>query len=202
MLLNKKYLLLLLSLVFILSCADKSEKIPVLNYSDKNQMLNVAKKFYDENIGAAFGGIFDESFKESIIGCTEINNERDWGIKFHQLLKVEEELELKYETSLLEGSLKDCFIDKIKFPMLEYELIYYNSQGYFMGSGGGEIFSYIINFETKEVYYAHLVSEPGYPATLYISPNTKIKDVKNFFIAIFKKDYPQVRLVDEDISIE
>lgn len=165
-------------------------------------MLEVAKRFFNENTSHAFGGVFDESGKETIIAGIELNDPKQWGIKFYQLKKNDNELEAIYETRLLDGSFKESQIDKIKFPMRDYEMIYYNSKGYYMGSGGGEIISYIIDFEKKEVYYAHLVSEAEIPPSLYISPNTQDRYIREFFYSYFKRDYPKLRLVDEDISLD
>jgi hypothetical protein len=203
-LLSDKTLKKFLFIIFILvvSCSDKSEKIPVLNYEDKKQMLEIARRFFDSNITHAFGGVFDESGKETIVAGVELNDSKQWGIKFYQLKKVDNELVKIFETNLLDGSFKESLVDKIKFPMRDYELIYYNSQGYFMGSGGGEVISYIIDFAKKEVYYAHLVADPVIPPSLFISKNTQDKYIREFFYTYFKKDYPKLRLVDEDINLD
>lgn len=186
----------------LISCSDKNEKIPALNYEDKKQMLEITKKFFDENTAKAFGGVFDESGRETIIAGIEKNDKSEWGIKFYQLRLVDNELEVMFETKLLDGSFKESLVDKIKFPMRDYELIYYNSQGYFMGSGGGEVISYIIDFGKKEIYYAHLVADPVIPPSLFISKNTQDKYIREFFYTYFKKDYPKLRIVDEDITLD
>jgi len=196
----KKFLFIIF--ILVVSCSDKSEKIPVLNYEDKKQMLEITRRFFDSNITHAFGGVFDESGKESIVAGVELNDSKQWGIKFYQLKKVDNELVKIFETNLLDGSFKESLVDKIKFPIRDYELIYYNSQGYFMGSGGGEVISYIIDFAKKEVYYAHFVADPVIPPSLFISKNTQDKYIREFFYTYFKKDYPKLRLVDEDINLE
>ena len=192
----------IVALLLIVSCSDKSEKIPALNYEDKKQMLEITKKFFDENTSLAFGGVFDESGKETIIAGIEKNDKSEWGIKFYQLRLNDNKLEVVFETNLLNGSFKESFVDKIKFPRRDYELIYYNSQAYFMGSGGGEVISYIIDFGKKEVYYAHLVADPVVPPSLFISKNTQDKNISEFFYTYFKKDYPKLRIVDEDITLD
>lgn len=196
----KSFLLALL--IVAAGCSDKNEKIPVLNYEDKKQMLEVVKRFYDENVINAFGGVFDESGKETIVAGIEKNDKNEWGIKFIQLKKVDNEFETIFETKLLDGSFKESMVDKIKFPMRDYELIYYNSQGYFMGSGGGEVISYIIDFGKRDIYYAHLVADPVTPPSLFISKNTQDKYIREFFYTYFKKDYPKLRIVDEDITLD
>ncbi|MEJ5262420.1 MAG: hypothetical protein WHT45_07050 [Ignavibacterium sp.] len=190
------------TLLILISCSDKNEKIPALNYEDKKQMLEITKKFFDENTAKAFGGVFDESGRETIIAGIEKNDKSGWGIKFYQLRLVDNELEVIFETKLLDGSFKESLVDKIKFPMRDYELIYYNSQGYFMGSGGGEVISYIIDFGKKDIYYAHLVADPVIPPSLFISNNTQDKYIREFFYTYFKKDYPRLRIVDEDITLD
>ena len=146
--------------------------------------------------------MFDETGKQFIVTGREINNSDDWGIKFTFIEKSGNEFVVKYETDLLEGSFKECFIDKIKFASIDYDLVYFNSQSYFLGSGGGEVFSYIIDLENKQVYYAHLVIESETSTSLFISDNTKNKELINFFTMMFKKDYPGLKLVDDDIIVE
>jgi len=197
-----KGLWLLFLLIIIFSCSDKKEKIPVLDFEDKSQVLDAVKKYYNSETQIARGGLFDETGKQFIAAGMEINNSEEWGIKFTFLEKSGNEFIPKYETELLDGSFKECFVDKIKFSSIDYDLIYYNSQGYFMGSSGGEIFSYIVDFENRQVYYAHLAVEAGSSISLFISENTQNKELKDFFMLTFKKDYPNLKIVEDDIVVD
>lgn len=201
MLLNKSLQIAFLFFL-IISCSDKESKIPVLDFQNKSQLLEVVKKHYNKNSSVAFGGVFDESGKRTIVTGSEIENNKDWGIKFTQLEIVDDEFKVKFETNLLDGSFKQSFVDKIKFASFDNELIYYNSQDYYLGSGGGEIFSYIIDFTAKQVYFAHLIIEPSTSISLFISGNTKSKELRNFFVLTFKKDYPDLKVVDKDVSVD
>jgi hypothetical protein len=198
----KRKLTTLLIFIFIVSCSNKQEKIPVIEYGNKTQVLDVVKKHFNKDVNFAFGGMFDETGKQFIVTGREINNSDDWGIKFTFIDKSGNEFVVKYETDLLEGSFKECFVDKIKFASIDYDLVYFNSQGYFLGSGGGEVFSYIIDLENKQVYYAHLVIESETSTSLFISDNTKNKELVNFFTMMFNKDYPNLKIVDDDIIVE
>jgi hypothetical protein len=71
-----------------------------------------------------------------------------------------------------------------------------------MGSGGGEVFSYIIDLENKQVYSAHLVVESQSATYLFISDNTQNKELINFFTLTFKKDYPGLTIVEDDIVLD
>lgn len=186
----------------IISCSDKEEKIPVLDFENKVQVLDAVKKHYNKEAQVAFGGLFDETGKQYIAAGYEINNSDEWGIKFEFLEKSGNKFNSKYETELLDGSFKESFVDKIQFSSIDYDLVYYNSQGYFMGSGGGEVISYIIDFENKQVYYAHLVVEPGSSTSLFISENTQNKELINLFTLTFKKDHPALKIVEDDIVVE
>lgn len=186
----------------IISCSDKQEKIPVLDFENKVQVLDIVKNYYNKETQVAFGGLFDETGKQYIAAGFEINNLDEWGIKFDFLEKSGNEFNTKYETELLEGSFKESFVDKIQFSSIDYDLVYYNSQGYFMGSGGGEVFSYLVDFENKQVYYAHLIVESESLTSLFISENTQNKELINFFTLTFKKDHPSLKIVEDDIVVE
>ena len=197
-----KKLIGLTSLFVIISCSDRQEKIPVVDFQNNAQLLEIVKKHYNKEAQVAFGGMFDETGKQFIAAGLEINNSNDWGIKFVFLEKTGDELKVIYETEILDGSFKESFINKIKFASLDYDLLYFNSQGYFMGSGGGEVFSYIIDLEEKQVYYAHLVVESETATSLFVSDNTINKELVNFFTVTLKKDYPNLIIVNEDTFVE
>lgn len=188
--------------VIISSCSDKKEKIPPIDFENKTQVLETIQKFYSKDYQIAISGLYDKIGKQYIVAGQEISNADDWGIKFVQLEKAADEFKLVYETELLEGSFKESLVDKIKISSIDYDLIYYNSQGYYLGSGGGEVFSYIIDFENKEVYYAHLIVESENSVSLFISDNTTNKEVKTFFTFAFKKDYSNLVIVNDDIILE
>lgn len=199
--LNKALILVfLLSIIF--SCSDKGEKIPVIDFNNKTQLLETVKKYYNPNAVFAAGGIFDDTGKQLIAAGVEVENNEVWGIKFALLQVVDQYLTVQYESEVLDGSFKESFVDKIKISSFDNELIYYNSQSYFMGSGGGEIFSYIVNFNDKQIYYSHLVLEPNEVASLFISDNTDSREIKNFFLLTFKKDYPNLKVVTDDIIVD
>lgn len=204
MLLNKNFnpVFFFLLLFVAISCSDKQEKIPVINYENKKEVLDIVKKYCNSKAAIAVGGMFDERGKQYIAYGIEYENSDEWGIRFSFVEKSGDEFDLIYETDLLEGSFKESLFDKIKLVSDDYDLLYYNSQGYFMGSGGGEVFSYLVDMERKQVYYAHLVVESNSAIYLYISDNTESKDLINFFTLSFKKDYPGLQIVSDDIVLD
>lgn len=190
-------------MVLVSSCGDKGDDVlPRIDFENKIQLIELSKRVLGNEVVTAFGGFFDESPRKKIAAVIETDENIDWGIKFVLLEENKGKLETIFQTRILPGSHRESFLDKIKFPSFEYELLYYNSQGYFMGTGGGEVYAYVVDFDNKEIYYAHLINEARKPISLFISANTTNKDVKNFFIQILRKDYPNLKLVDQDITLE
>lgn len=181
---------------------SEDEAIPRINFDDNQQLTEISKKKLGDEVVAAFGGFFDDSPQKKIAAMLETDENISWGIKFVLLKEAQNKLEVDFQSRVLSGSFKECFLDKIKFPSFGQEMLYYNSQGYFMGTGGGEIFSYIVDFENKEIYHAHFVAESKNQPSLFISKNSTNKDIRDFFTRIFKNDYPSLRIVDEDLVLE
>ena len=209
---NKKIFLtiLLITAIFegivLYSCGDKEEKkkpeAPAVNLDNPEVLKEEINKTLGEKAQVTFTGSFSGTQKAEIIAGTEVLTKNLWGIKFSLMEKNNNKLTKGFQSKLLEGSFRDCLVNKIKFPSFDYELIYYNSRDYYMGSGGGEVFSYIIDFNKKETFYAHLIAEPGKPIYLYLSDNIIVPEIKNFFIGNFTRDYSKPILIAKDIDLE
>lgn len=200
---------LLLIFTFVLSalipsCSDKKEDVqkPVFSFTDSVMVNSETKKILGDNLKFILIGNFDKDSLQEIAAGIELTENNVWGIKFVLLELEDNQLVKKYETSLLDGSFKVSLVEKIKFPKFKHELIYYNSEDYFWGSGGGEVFAYIINLAENETFYAHLFSESRRPIELFLSKNITEPDLKKFFVSSFKKDYPELKLTSDDVSLE
>lgn len=186
------------------SCGDKKEEEqkPIISFSDSVMIESETKKLLGDNLKIALAGNFDEDSLQEIAALVELTENNIWGIKFVLLDAENNKLVKKYESDLLEGSFKESLVKKIKLPSFKQELMYYNSLDYFWGSGGGEVFAYLVDFEKKETFYAHLFSEARKPVELFLSKNIINPEIKKFFLSNFKKDYPDLRIASEDVSLE
>lgn len=205
--LNKKiYLPVLIVLAFgLYSCGGKkenTEKKEKLSYKNPESVLQHAREIMGENVKVAFAGRFDRDTVTEIASGSEIKNNNEWGIKFVLLKATGNKFGIVFQTALLNGSFRESLVKKITLPKIDYDFIYYNSEDYYLGSGGGEVYSYIINFNEGKTYYAHLISEPKKPTSLYLSDNIDIPDVKKFLIENFKKDFPGIKIVSKDIVLK
>ena len=205
MLLNKYFsAVLFIFLAFLLSCGDSDEKknkAPLKDFRDPAVQLREAKSLLGDNARITFIGNFDKDDIEEIVAGSEISTKDEWGIKFTSININSEKPEKIFETRLLEGSIEESRIEKLNLSSKDYDLLYYNSLDFFMGSGGGEVFCYIIDFNEKEAYYAHLVAD-NKKVSLYLSDNIKNDDVRQFFLNTFKRDFPTYILVQQDIKYD
>lgn len=178
----------------ITACSDKEEDPAFLENLDKPAfVLEQAKNVVGDDVKFAVKGNFLPDSAFEVGAASEFSNPSEWGIKFYLLTVVDGKLQKTFETELLDGSLKECLIDKIKMKGFNHELIYYNSKSYFFGSGGGEVYSYIIDLSAKEIYSAHLLSERN-SNSLSLSANVENTPLKDFFVGLFKKDFPALSL--------
>ncbi len=207
MLLNKfLQTVLLFSLLFLLTeCNDspqeKKNKAPLKDYKDPAVQLKEAKSLLGDNVKITFIGNFDSSSNEEIAAGSEINTKEEWGIKFTSIDISGEKPKKIFETGLFEGSFEGSKVEKLRLSTNSYELLYYNSGDYLMGTGGGEVFSYIVDFNEKQIYYAHLIAG-NKRVSLYLSNNINSDDVRKFFLDTFKKDFPSFVLVSQDIDYD
>jgi hypothetical protein len=198
--LNKKQDLIILLIVTILSgCQKKTiEEAPVViksfyNYASLSKEVDSLLQ-KDESIILVGNFAGDTTQQAAALVYT---NKKEGKLSFNLIGIKDNKFEKRYESGPVDGSLKDCKIEKINLPGIENDLIYYNSEAYFMGSSNGEVYAYIVDFKTPKTYYAHLVSQPRKPVQLYIS-DTSNKEISKYFLDSFRKDYPTIKLTARD----
>jgi hypothetical protein len=188
-------------MVFLISsgCKKSYEPPPHNLFENEQLVLKTAKELVGENVSFTTAGYFESDTVKSIVAGVEINEKLEMGIKFYLLSWMEGEFKIKYETGLLEGSFVQCLVNKIKFSDYDTELIYYNSKNYFIGNASGDVYSYIINMNKFKVYSAHLSVLAEGRVSLDLSQNIDDPMIKNFYISYFRRDYPNLRLVEKAI---
>ena len=199
MLSNKIFLLIFILALAFTGCKKSNEPPPHNLFENEQMILKTAKDLIGENISFTSAGYFDSDSVKSIVAGTEISEKNTWGIKFYLISWIEGEFKVKYETGLLDGSFVQCLVDKIKFSDSGSELIYYNSKSYFLGTGGGDVYSHIINLKSQKVYSANLSVISEGRISLELSDNIDKPLIKNFFISYFRRDYPNLRVVEKAI---
>ena len=191
-----KHIYLFLIFVILSSCGKKDEKPVDLN--DPAAVQRIVGEILPKEARFSTSGHFTSDKILSIVAGTETDTKNIQGISFILIDKKDDEYKVDFRTHILDGSFEKCLVDKIKLSSLGGEMIYYNSKDYFIGTSGGDIYSYIIDFRSKEVYSAHLVSGKTKRALLYLSGNVTDKLLRTFFVSYFKKDYPSLQVTQSD----
>ncbi len=191
---------LLVVLIIVIGGCKKSYEPPPHNLFENEQLvLKTAKDLVGENISFTTAGFFETDTVKSIVAGVEVSEGSEWGIKFYLISWMEGEFKIKYQTGLLNGSFVQCLVNKIKFSDYDNELIYYNSKSYFLGNASGDIYSHIIDLKKLKVYSAHLSMISEGRVSLDLSQNIDDTMIKNFFVSYFRRDYPNLRLVERAI---
>ena len=201
MLSNKILIGLLLVVFFIVigGCKKSYEPPPHNLFENEQLVLKTAKDLVGENISFTSAGFFETDTVKSIVAGAEVSEKNEWGIKFYLISWMEGEFKIKYQTGLLNGSFVQCLVNKIKFSNYDNELIYYNSKNYFLGNAGGDVYSHVIDLKKLKVYSAHLAVISEGKVSLDLSQNIDDLMIKNFFVSYFRRDYPNLRLVERAI---
>jgi len=195
---NRNFIYLLLAaLLFVNAGCKKSYEPPPHNLFENEQLvLKTAKDLVGENISFTTAGFFETDSVKSIVAGMEVSEKNDWGIKFYLISWMEGEFQIKYQTGLLNGSFVQCLVNKIKFSDYDNELVYYNSKSYFLGNAGGDVYSHVIDLKRLKTYSAHLSVISEGRISLDLSQNIDDPMIKNFFVSYFRRDYPNLRLVE------
>jgi hypothetical protein len=202
LLLNKYKIIALLFILFTFTSCERERDTPQPDLNDPQALNSKIKSDTGENIVVALWGEFRSDTLQDAAAGVEVENNDLWGIQFLLLEQSGNDFNIIYRTPILDGSFSGAQTEKIKFTASNYEMLYYNSSDYFLGSGGGEVFSYILDFDKREIYYSHLVSEKDKPISLFVSSNTVQPEIRNFFIAKFRRDFPDLEIVSEDINVK
>jgi len=193
------HLLVIIPLLLIGGCKKSYEPPPHNLFENEQLVLKTAKDLVGENVSFTTSGHFESDTLKSIVAGVEVSGKNEWGIKFYLISWTEGEFKIKYQTNVLNGSFVQCLVNKIKFSDFDHELIYYNSKSYFLGNANGDVYSLVIDMKKQKVYSAHLSVITEGRVSLDLSQNIDDPLLKTFFISYFRRDYPNLRLVEKAI---
>lgn len=129
----------------------------------------------------------------------EEDNFAEWGIRF-VLAELKDSLPVTVYTSpVMDGSLKESEVRPVRLAGYSYDFLFYNSGSYFLGSGGGEVYSYLADLQEKTFTPGFLQVTSQGAVTLSLPADIPAV-MKEFFVKEFKKDYPSLSVEEQNAA--
>lgn len=210
-LLNPVHLLLSISfsiLFFFAGCEKKDT--PTVDKNSVNQdslslfhakISSLLNEKYQASITKIVEGKFDNSGK-ILFACflkKKTNAERILFIIFLDSSTIKKTGGIVYKTPLLEGDPDAIQMTQFPSDSSAVNLIYFDTGDYLMGTGGGEIFYYIIDCSNKQTYSAHFIADKERGFNLYIASGYK-PWINKVFLDKAKSNYSPIKLLKKDIE--
>ena len=193
----------ILLLPFFFFACDKNNKQddPLAGKSqvtEEKLITDYIQHSYNGNELKIIKGNFRANESENSAVLFEVNKGPELGIRFILLHVAGDSVSQQFSSSLFDGAVNEAVYEKIRVPGKNYDGVYYNSGSYFMGSGGGEIFSYIVDFSEAKIYTAHLFILKNQVPKLFIPEIVRNTEMGTFFQKKCKIDFPNVQVVSRD----
>lgn len=198
-------------IVLAAGCEKKEDQKPLTQGQRKDTVKIMDKSQAESRIKALLGSnaqLLDEGYFYAdsgygFIAGTEKMTKEEWGIKFYCFKNTSNDLVKTYETPLLKGTLPESLIRKVRLnDTTGYEMLYYDSQNNFIGSGGGEIFAYLLDAQNARIYQSHFFTVAKMPVSLYLTPESGQGEIREFFVRRFQRDFPDLKIVKKDYDLE
>lgn len=184
-------LLLFISILVLVSCKEHDQKqeeplgldsinlrfINPYTFSDSVLMKKTLIVYLDDSTNS-FNGIFEDE---------------SYGIGFFVLSPLDTINIISYKSQLLDGIGDGSVVDTLTFLSEKY--LYYNSGSAFIGSRNLEIYQYLFNPSTREIYKSYTALSEDGSVTQIFSQNLK-DNSKNELKYFFQKQV-QLKYIDD-----
>ncbi len=180
-------------------CDRRSEENSGTPQNTGNKELDFLQQNYNRNIKWAMAGDFLYDTSDLFSAAEEVDTGGVWGIKFYLFDPNAIPLVPLFESKVYDGSLEDSEVKSIVVDNETY--LWYDSGDYFLGTSGGEEYSYIVDFRKKKVIEGHTIVQDEGDVKLYISPNAE-PALREYMISVIREDFPELQTVRKDIKID
>jgi hypothetical protein len=195
------YALCFLVIVMFSGCGknDKNQEQPVSFKTEDERIVEFVNNTYHCKEAKVLKGVYKPNY-ELFAVVYEINSGTDFGIKFMLAHIHADSVIVDYNSNLVDGAVNQSVFERVNVTGKGYDLVYYSSSDYFMGSGGGEVFTYVIDFNEPSLAYGHLyISGEGAPK-FYIPSTVEDKSIREFLIRRIKSDFSDIKPVSQDFK--
>jgi hypothetical protein len=109
---------------------------------------------------------------------------------------------VEYSSPVVDGALKQATFQQVVLPGVSDTALYYDSGDFFMGSGSGEVYVYVIFPKTNTIVKGHLFLTGEAPPRLFVPESTTATAVRTYIFNKFKDQYPGLKFAQKDITID
>lgn len=189
--------------LFLGGCKQKQDApetaAPVQNVSAIDALLGA--KLNASNFVKVQGHFLTMDGEEYAV-LRDAKNGRDVGIIISICSVKQGTVTINYETPIVDGAVKHSIFQKVNVPGVTDTLLYYDSGDFFMGSGSGELYAYII--QPKEVSFlkAHLFIDGDTPPKVFIPDTPKTKVLRGYLFNKLRDQFPGLKFAAKDVSID
>lgn len=176
---------------------DKSEGQLVVFKTDAEKIIEFVNNAYHCKEAKVLKGMYKPNYDLYAV-VYEINSGTDFGIKFMLAHLHADSVIVDYTSNLVDGAVNQSVFETVKIPGANYDMAYYSSSDYFMGSGGGEMFTYVIDFNTSSIGYGHMFISVGGVPNFYIPATVKGQNIREYLIGRIKSDFSDIKVVSQD----
>ncbi len=187
------------ALVVLPGCGknDKSEGQPVAFKTEDERIIEFVNTTYHCKEAKVLKGMYKPEYDLFAV-VYEVNSGTEFGIRFLLVHLHADSVVVDYSSNLIDGAVNQSAFERVRIPGKNYDLVYYNSTDYFMGSGGGEVFTYVIDFNEPLIAYGHMfISGSGAP-NFYIPSSVKDQSIRDYLLRRIKSDFSDVKPVSQD----
>lgn len=185
-----KLLFISFAIVFLFGCKSEKEdpakmisggelesKFEKLEGQD---LLEEASLLLGEDVFFASLDFYIESKEKSLaVISTEVKNRTTYGVKFTLVEFTDDLAEVKFCTDFIDGIKETSDFGIREFPDINRTFLFYNSRSSFIGSSGGELFLYLFEIKTGELFTFYFFEE-NQKIKLELSKN--LKETQNFLL--------------------
>ena len=194
-------LLSIVVIIFFAGCEKKNEnQEPQAAFKTDNERII---EFVNNRYHCKEVKVLNGSFKPNcnlFAVVYEVNSGTEFGIKFILAHIASDSVIVDYNSDLFDGAVNQSIFEKTNLPGKGYDAAYYNSAGYFMGSGGGEVFAYVVDFKDAIIASGHIFISGESGPKLYIPATVKDKITRDALIKKIKNDFPEIKPVSQDVK--
>lgn len=160
-----------------------------------------AVKLNAKALGVLFGN-FTDSTKLicAILLKMESKDLKNLSIAFVDTSLINSENFVLYVTDPLEGDPENTELTSVLLTDSPHPLVYFNTGDFLMGTGGGEVYHYLIDAAKKQIYPAHFIADKANGFGLFLPLISRAAEIREFFHTRVSKQFSPLSTLKRDIS--